>query len=312
LAFAAAAWAQMGAPPEVVQPRASEFYHGAEEGWFWYEDPRPIEEDQPSDPPVAMPEGAAAPAPLSVEWLRTHLPRLRDRAIDSPTRENVQAYYYAQRIMMDRAQVFSDVAQDVVQSDPLLDENLRLPFASAARASLLRESKDAQTAVLKSLATKAGVWVFHDATCAHCASQVSVSNALVKNHGFRVTYLSRQGGPVPGLDASIPVRAEAGRQQRLGITHTPAVVLVVPPSQYVLVTQGALALSELEQRLVSAGHRQGLIDDGAFQRIEPTSRGIVQAHTLTEPSIDWNEPSQWVPYLREAISKTYALSGDVP
>jgi conjugal transfer pilus assembly protein TraF len=290
------------------------FYQEREDGWFWYEDPPPPEALPPADrnPPAAPVPSPAAAAPLSVEWLRTQLPVLRDRAIDSPTTENVRAYFYAQRIMMDRAQVFSDKAVEVVQSDPLLDENLRVPFASAAKASFLRASRDAQDDILRSVATKAGLWVFHDAACVHCASQVPVSNELAARYGFKVTYLSRQGQPVQGLDAAIAVRPEAGRQKRLGVTHTPAVMLVIPPSQFVLVAQGATPLNELSQRLVSAAHRQGLIDDETFERAEPTSRGILQTHTLDSDRVDWNDPGQWVPFLRDAILGTYSMKESAP
>ena len=92
---------------------------------------------------------------MSVEWLRANLPVLRDRAIDQPTQENVRAYYYAQRIMMDKAQVFSDVAREVTGTDPLLDENLRVPFASAAKAAQLRNANESKAAILEAVAAKA-------------------------------------------------------------------------------------------------------------------------------------------------------------
>ena len=56
----------------------------------------------------------------------------RDKAIDNPSPENVAAYYYLQRVMMDKAQRFTDMARRVVMSDPLLDENPRRPIATFA------------------------------------------------------------------------------------------------------------------------------------------------------------------------------------
>ena len=56
----------------------------------------------------------------------------RDKAIDNPSPENVAAYYYLQRVMMDKAQRFTDMARRVVMSDPLLDENQRRPIATFA------------------------------------------------------------------------------------------------------------------------------------------------------------------------------------
>ena len=118
---------------------SGDFYEDRSEGWHWYEDPPPVEEEELKEivpqSPVSAPSSTQESAePMTTEWLRTMLPQLRDAAIDSPTNENVAAYFYAQRIMFDKAQVFSDKAQQVVNSDPLLDEDLRLPFARGSQS----------------------------------------------------------------------------------------------------------------------------------------------------------------------------------
>jgi conjugal transfer pilus assembly protein TraF len=68
--------------------------------------------------------------PLSTAWFRKNLEKYRDRAIDDPSAENVAAYYYLQRVMMDKAHRFTDVAREVVMSDPFLDENQRRPYVA--------------------------------------------------------------------------------------------------------------------------------------------------------------------------------------
>jgi conjugal transfer pilus assembly protein TraF len=296
--------------PGRTEGMRSSFYQNQAEGWFWYQDPAPApdETDEPQ-PPQPAPVGAPPPpAPMSVEWLRANLPVLRDRAIDQPTQENVRAYYYAQRIMMDKAQVFSDVAREVTGTDPLLDENLRVPFASAAKASILRTADDAKARILASIAGKVGLWFFHDDRCEYCEKQVEPANALARVHGLKVVYLSRQGLPIRGLDPAIPVRAADGRFERLGVQYTPSVMLLVPPSGYYLIAQGYASLSALEDRIVHAAHRYGLVEERLYYDAVPTARGVLTANTTAPPDqIDWNSPDQWVPYLRTKIAETYGV-----
>ena len=83
------------------------FFQGKEEGWFWYKDPKDLPVEAPTNPPLQAPAKSKAPASLSVEWLRKQMPVLLDQAIDSPTRENVEAYLYAQRLALDKSQRFS-------------------------------------------------------------------------------------------------------------------------------------------------------------------------------------------------------------
>lgn len=310
----AACWLLLGSVAATAAPGITEasFYTNKEDGWFWYEDPPPEQAPAEEEPPATPAPGpASGPAPMSVEWLRTNLPILRDKAIDQPTSENVAAYFYAQRIMMDKAQVFSDKAREITSSDPLLDENLRVPFASAAKTAQLRNSNESKKEILAAVAEKAGLWFFHDDTCQYCETQVPVANTLARRYGIPVVYISRQGGAIPGLDPGIKVRPAEGRFERLGVTHTPSVMMLVPPNDYYLIAQGFTSLSSLEDRIVNAAHRYGLVDERLYQDAVPTSRGVLQADASAgSESVDWNAPEQWVPYLKKMLAETYGI-GDV-
>jgi conjugal transfer pilus assembly protein TraF len=236
-----------------------------------------------------------------------------DRAIDDPSESNVRAYYYAQRLMMDRAQAFSDVARRVTESDPLLDENLRVPFASAARAALYQNAKRSTGDILRSLEGRAAVWVFHDPACVYCTEQVRPINELVRRYGLTVEYVSKAGKSVPGLDSRIRVRLETGQFERLGVKVTPAVMLVIPPEGFHLVAQGFASLTELERRLVAVGHRAGLIDDEDYREAVPTARGVMLAQNAPveeRDAVDWDDPDAWVEYLQRMLSETYGMGAD--
>lgn len=291
------------------------FFEGKADGYYWYEDPPPIKEDEekekeevPAAEDTAGGDGEdGGPAPLSAEWLRTTMPKLRDAAIDNPTQENVRAYFYAQRIMMDKAQVFSDVAKAVVESDPLLDENLRLPFAAAAKVSVLQSAEAAKEEILKSLKEKVALWVFYDETCVYCEQQIPSINRFAEEHGLKIEIIHKQGGAIGALKPGIPIRTANGQFESIGINFTPSVVMVHPPSDLWVISQGFTSYTALVDRVVAAANRFGLVPDELYREAAPMNSGVLRADRVEDQSVDWQEPEEWVPFIRSAIGSTYGL-----
>ena len=133
-----------GRDPAASVIHDSTFYGDKERGWFWYEEPisddEPVEDvAPPPEPPppkeIKAEQPPAKPAeakPLSAEWFRKNMEKYRDKAIDEPTPENVSAYMYLQRVVLDKSEKFAQVTQQVVMSDPVLDETQgALPQPSA-------------------------------------------------------------------------------------------------------------------------------------------------------------------------------------
>ncbi|MFX4226466.1 MAG: conjugal transfer protein TraF [Porticoccaceae bacterium] len=117
-------------------------------GWHFYDDPEPepeielVEPQQPTGPKVETsdekPElggaSSSGPAPMSAEWLKENMPRLLNQALDNPTRENLEAYYGAQRVMMDKAERFTLEAEKVVIGNPMLDAEYSSPVVDVRGA----------------------------------------------------------------------------------------------------------------------------------------------------------------------------------
>lgn len=287
------------------------FFEGSSDGWHWYEDPPAEiveEEEKPKESVEAAGSSAKGPEPLSTEWLREMLPKFRDTAIDNPTEENVAAYYYVQRIVMDKAQVFSDVAKTVVENDPLLDENLRLPFASAAKVSVLKEANVAKKEIINGLSEKAALWVFYDDTCSYCEQQIAPLNKFAEEHDIKVELIHKQGGTVGGLSKKIDNRKAAGQFETIGINFTPSVVMVYPPNDLWIISQGFTSYTQLVDRVIAAGNRFGIIDESDYRRAVPTSNGVLRADRLEHEEVDWENPEELVPFLRKSIGETYGIS----
>jgi len=301
-----------GAEELPSKQKAPGFYDDRADGWHWYEDPPPPDsEESLAHPPLPMssgPPSQSGPEPMSAAWLREMLPVLRDAAIDSPTNENVAAYFYAQRIMFDKAQVFSDKAQQVVNSDPLLDEDLRLPFAAAAKVATLAAATDMKSEIVNGLAEKVGLWVFYDETCVYCASQIGPINMLASRHGLTIHLIHKQGGTVPEIDPRIDVKADTGQFDNLGVRFTPTVMMVVPPDGYYKISQGFAAYSELVDKLVAAANEYGLIPKDKFYAASPMSRGVLDVSGVDDQkNVDWNNTQEWVPFIRNELAKTYGV-----
>jgi len=275
------------------------FFTDKERGWFWREiEPeltkqpksKPDTETKQLPPPIppqnqqtqsVIPE----PSPLSAEWFRKNLERYRDKAIDDPSPENVAAYYYLQRVMMDKAQRFTDVARRVVMSDPLLDENQRRPIATFAANEANYQAGIASEQALAAVAKQAGLLFFFRSDCRYCHIQAPLLALLEKRFGFRVYAVSLDGMPMPnGLFPDF--HADQGQAHSLGVVSTPALFIMKPPNGIVQLAQGAVSLDDLSGRILLAAKDNGWIDEGMYE----ATRGERQTPNLVPtPSVMDNE-----------------------
>jgi conjugal transfer pilus assembly protein TraF len=290
------------AVPAWADQSGQAFFQGKEEGWFWYKDPkeRPVQA-----PPKSMPPLPAKPKetePLSVEWLKKQMPVLLDRAIDNPTRENVEAYLYAQRLAMDKSQRFAEMSQRVVYSDPFLDENNRVPIASFAKSSFLNGIDQAADAGLKHLATVAGLWVFFDSRCQHCRVHAETIEAMRKKHGFVVKYISLDGKGLPNIPAWVP---DLGQSGTLNVRMTPTTVLVAPPNHFLVVSQGMMAQTQIEERMLVAAESEDLLPQELLAEVRRYDRGVLKAEDTRAAGADGDDPVAWVKLLKDKLKGRY-------
>lgn len=294
LALPLALGADMTSAPEPL------FFLDKERGWFWREiqaEPKTLtaRTEKPSTPNPPPTQGSPKsspkePLPLSAAWFRKNLEGYRDLAIDDPSSENVAAYYYLQRVMMDKAHRFTDVARQVVMSDPLLDENQRRPIATFAANETNRLAGIATEQVLTSVARQAGILFFFRSDCPYCHIQAPLLAVLEKRFGFKVYAVSLDGKAMPG-DLYLDFHADRGQANLLGVVSTPAMFLMKPPDELLPLSQGALSLDDLSGRILSSAHESGWIDDAVFdatrgQRLSPSlipSPSSVPIESLNDP-----------------------------
>lgn len=224
------------------------------EGWFWYIDPPPEEEQAEvteKNPvevtPIPLPILADPKAKL--KEFQEKLENAQALAIMQPTPQNVSAYLYLQKEAMDRSQRFSEVWQQVVWTTPTLDHTLVRPTSPKAVHAYYDERNDHRKQNLKRLSQTHGLFYFFRESCPYCQQFSPILKSFAKRHGFHVTAISMDGGPTPGFD---DYRMDNGTASRLGVQTVPAVYLVEPKSRHVQpVSFGLLGPTELEERIES-------------------------------------------------------------
>ena len=211
--------------------KRSRYFDRGAEGWFWYE-PTPAPEESPPEveatPPPAPAEAvsdeiatpadqpADDPAPLSAAWFRANLDDYRDRALDDPSSENVEAYLYLQKIALERAGAFAEASAAAAVRDPWLDANSERPIATYAAQAVDAQAEAARSALLRELAKEAGILFFYRADCPLCVSQAGVLKLAKDVHGFEIIAVSLDGSPPQGRSGLASPRSRAGDAPRRG------------------------------------------------------------------------------------------------
>lgn len=309
----------VSAAPADDDDTGSNWYQRHREGWWWGNEPvvkKPVPPPKPPEQKPAAPDAKAPPTPkkdqteaFSAAWLRENLPRLIDKAIDDPTQENVAAYLYAQRALLDKGQNFEKAARLAIATDPMLDENNRVPIASFARAVADKRNTDGINEGVRYLAQKAGLWVFFDSTCTYCQPQVDIVQRLAKQVGFNASYFSLDGKTVPGLPANQVLRND-GAAQAVGVTMTPTTVLVVPPNGFYIVSQGLMDERDLRERLVMAAEAQNLLPKDILAKVRVFDRGVLSTKDLNSGASQ--DPSVLVRQMRQKLKGAYSNEQPTP
>jgi len=308
----AALAALAGVLPSVTSAQAIDT--DSDRGWFFYRErvaPDPVE---PLPPLELQPQPASPtvpPPPIgSVAWIRENIDRLRDRAIDEPTQENVELFAYVQRLMMDKSEVFARTLVQVNQRNPALDETIATPVNSPARLQMSQAREEAQSQILQALSEDTVIWYFFRSDCPYCHRQNPILKHIRDHYGVRVLAISIDGLPLQD-GAFLDWVPDRGQASFLGITATPAIFLMHAPDRVVLVSLGMRSLPELVDRIVEVARSEQWIDEGLYQR---AMFGLPRRY-LTEgftPDLieDPDDPAQLLAALR-ASSIHGATSGTV-
>ena len=228
------------------------------EGWFWYE---PLQDDEPPDKEDSQPIKITPQQSLPAAWIRKNIGQYLDKAIDEPTKENVSNYLYLDRLVKEKGEQFARVGKQVIESDPMLDENVRRPISPAAAKIKDDMAHQAKEEVLRKIAKIAGLVFYYRGNCKLCHLQAQSVLLMKELYGFELIPFSTDGLLMPSLPDS---RIERSPHPRLNILAYPALFLMQPPDNIVLLRQGGISFTELGERIIAVSAEQEWISKQEF------------------------------------------------
>lgn len=291
------------------------FIQQNDEGWFFYNEkieeevpePEPVLPPPPPPPPVAKapvePTPAPGPEPMSTAWFRENMQKYEDIAIDDPTPENISRYYYLQRVSMDKAQRFADVAQQVVLSDPYLDESTRRPLSQYGTSAFDKAARDAINSSMRKISDAAGIFFFYNDACDICPKAAEVLSRITAIHGLVVNAVSVDGNPLPN-DLFPDFKPDTGQAKSLGINNYPAIYLALPPADLFVLGHSALAINEIEERVLMVAEQNDLITKAEYEKTRPFNDNSIDTTKLQVSEAMLGDPEQLKQYLRKKMENS--------
>jgi conjugal transfer pilus assembly protein TraF len=235
-----------------VQPRSKTWFDESP----WREDRRafhyyPDLEERKTRPPETKPKSLQDMK--TIEEFRAEVERLKGVAIMDPSEQNVSAYLFGNKLMMDKASYFTDQWRRVVWKTPELDFNKDHPTANAAAMEARRMEETEREVRLAELGKSNGLLYFFRSDCALCKLQAPALLAFSRRYNIDVLPVSLDGKipanfplPRPRLDNGVSQVVTNGE----GVHSVPALFLVSHDTKQVdPLGVGVIAVEDIAERI---------------------------------------------------------------
>ena len=303
------------------------FHTKGDDGWFFYNETeeekkkkallkkapvakKEVKKEKPPEKkivktPIQAPT-PTSPAPLSSKWIKQKLKMYKQRAIDNPTKENVLAYLYVQKAAMDKAQKFSEVMQQVVYTNPDVDELQRSPGSQGYSTMMRDEANKGKDEVIRKLSNEVGIVFFFTSTCSYCLKQAPVLKMFTKLTGINVMPISLDGKALPG--GFYPkFKNDSGLSKQLTVKVTPTLYLYKKPNIFAPLSRGIASITSLKDRIIKVAHAKNWITDQDLNKTKEIKVDLIQAKTNptkmnptnTKNKINFNDTKQLVNYMKK-------------
>lgn len=236
------------------------FYKKHKEGWFWYKD-LIFEEESPEatkEAPILL---SPHPLPQSeiakrrVETMQKELTSLRMTALEFPTRANLEKYMRLQKSMMEKAETFSKVWQEVVLMTPSLNPEVKNPTAAYARASYYEKEKTFKENAISALSKTHGLLYVFKSQCAYCTKFAPVVKLFAQKYNWQVMAISADGGMSETFPKAFP---DNGIVHSLHIQSVPALIAFNSETNEVIpISYAMTSLEQLENNVMTLIHKGG-------------------------------------------------------
>lgn len=284
------------------------WYKTGGEGWYFYNWDAPVEkadeEESEEKPPVSASSSPSLSEvkPLSVEWIKQALPILRNRAIDNPTNENLMAYSYANRVMIDKATIFSQKLHQANMTNPWLREEMRYsthPFVQKVTDSIAKTNRQS---TLRKIAENSGLLFFYSSTCQFCERQAQALKIIEERYNFTTIAISIDGYALPGTHYQNNYVVDNGHAERFEIQTVPALVIMnQETAQHAFVSVGVTLAKEIEDRIIMNSRFRGWITEEEYQDTLKTRNTLIDPRFLDMADVSLDDPDTLITVLNKAV-----------
>ncbi len=222
------------------------FYKDRKRGYYWYE-VKPVPEKKEKD----VEGGAKAKKrkepttktydelwKMHPEDFQKYVTDVQNYAIQNPTVENVERYYYVNMVANKKASAFASVAELVGQMNPDLSTDQTNPITAPGRMAMVKMKEEDKDRTIYNARDNFGLIMFTQKGCGFCESQDGILNFFKRRYRWNVKTVDI--GENPGIGA------------RFGIETTPTLLLIKKGDNenYLNVAVGVVSMDDLVQRLV--------------------------------------------------------------
>ncbi|MDD2462873.1 MAG: conjugal transfer protein TraF [Desulfobulbus sp.] len=245
--LAVPAWAGNSLPPATIS-----FYQESKHGWFWYEDPTPVVEEQREPAPVPT-TAATMPRDVSLARYSTDtlwnmhpddfqqlLNGLQKKAVQYPTEQNIFEYLSIQDIARRKALAYANATQYVTQKRAdLFNINQVYPASSPGAVARVQMQQEEIARTIRDARDDHALLFFAAAGCGFCEKQAQILAYFVDKYGWQVKPVDMEREPNIAL--------------RFNITTTPTLLLIRQDRQQSMsIATGVATLPEIERNLYQA------------------------------------------------------------
>lgn len=299
-----ASWAQpvVTADAQGTASRST-YWQSARDGWFWYQDPAPFDEElAPVPTPQRPKEMTDQERDLAAHKdFQLRLENALNAAVANPSEVNLARFLELWAQARRKAALFTDNAQILAARMPWVDETAqgtRPPNPAALRVfdQLQLEQKED---LMRQLAQTHGLYFFFRGDCAYCHAHAPMLKQFEQKFGFTVFAISLDGKGMPLYPN--PARDNGMSQQvmqalRIPEQHfqVPFTVLANPRTHEILpIGFGPMTATEMVDRIAMLIRARQPGANDASSSLLPTTAPNAQA--------DWREPASPIAYASRSL-----------
>jgi len=228
---------------------ANRFYQNTREGWFWYEDPPQVIEEQQVKPGKSQPPRTIPNLDnYSIDELWNMYPddfqsllnSVQKNAVQYPTENNILQYLAIQDVARRKALAYTHATMYVTQKySNLFSVNQVYPTAEPGiTARVTMQQNEIDQTISRAMDDHALLF-FTRAGCGFCEKQAQILAYFREKYGWQIK--------------TVDISQNTSAAARFNITITPTLLLIEKgQEEYMTVTTGVIALTELERKLYRA------------------------------------------------------------